>query len=276
MTQPDSVGDPKTREYWEERFEQLKYLKAKIDWLHKKLREEREDFPDFISEWLEENNAEAYIRSQIDPQEFENGSKFYQETEINKIQQSFSYMLETYMIERKRLVEHSLKLVRDFANQNKRDSTFSVGTFISGAEDTVKGKMDRESWYEIVRTYDPLFFNQILEQKEFITHVRDNRTNLTHFQAEVDKDIFLRFDYAEIKRNQLVIKRPKTVEEYTVELGDMSLDEFLEKDEKNFDALVSRCQVAFNRISMGSRIGEVVAASETGFIEWEEILEQVE
>jgi hypothetical protein len=198
-------------DYWEDRADQIQFLHKKLNWLREEIEEEYEEFPSYIKEWKKEEGIEQGARAQLleeyNPQDYPKGGYIMEEILIDKVSHPLSYLLESYMLERKRCIEHALKLLRDTVNPNKAKKSFSLSGFVGSLEDFEEGNLDKNSWQLGLNFVDRTFLHEMVSFKDFFNDARGTRTRLAHYQAEVSKDIVVKFEMAERKKKQANIER---------------------------------------------------------------------
>lgn len=250
MTYDHRLVEPEGKEYWEERNRQVKYIKQKLDWQKSQILEAKQEFPSFVKEWsksqgIEENaflEAKKKLLKNNRGEDLEDGY-ITEQVFIESIKHPLSYQIESYLIERKRLLEHGLKLVRDTVNPNKSDSSLSPESFLRSLDED----LDEKSWQYQILDLDLNLYLFFLRHEDELWDIINKRTRLTHYQAENRKKIEVEFPMAEIKNGTIRRIQEDSPRDFTIELDDKVLEKFLEDNEELLNEFLERIEVAMNR-----------------------------
>lgn len=250
------MDDQKDRSYWEGRANEVKFLFNKIEWMRQRILEESENLPqelisdiqgkypdarqDMFEEAMQEKDIELDEDTHIAEQWFVKWPHFSHP--------SF-YLLDSYFITVKRMVEYLMMLLRDFHNPSKAGNSFSWSKFRKHLDDETEQK---SKFYLYLQDERPELMDFITENKEWIEKVVNRRDYLIHQGIELGMD---QTKIEIIYENEVDTRDPDEVKEpEKIEIDGETLDEKLNNDKDKIEELRDLVNHACGEIVLQARV----------------------
>lgn len=238
--------DHSTVEAWVTRTNQVKYLNSKEKYLRKRIREERENLHEYIEEYRQNElmpGIKEEVENSVDMDSMKEGHVIQEEYEIKGMTNNFAFAVETYNLERKRILELSMKFLRDSFEIEKTKEQFSVQQLLDELDKYPDGDI---AYLDKLRTFNPDFLLWLKSNTEWISTLQGKRTSLAHYSAQPVLNVDIKFPVATFENGELDYHGPDEVQDLEITKGSLTLEEILEEDEEKFDHLFRQIQRTYN------------------------------